>query len=51
MKMLTVELFDINEPWVVVDGTGYSTDQYSHITHRTIEKQNKKRIKATRKTK
>jgi len=38
----TVELFDINEPWVALDGTGHSCDQASLYYTDKIKKQNKK---------
>ncbi|MBM4242055.1 MAG: transposase [Euryarchaeota archaeon] len=38
----TVELFDIEKPWVAVDGTGHSCDQASLYYARKIEKQSKK---------
>lgn len=43
-KMLdfTVELFDIKEPWVAIDGTGHSSDQASLYYSNKIKKQRKK---------
>lgn len=38
----TVELFDINDPWVALDGTGHSCDQASLYFTDKIKKQNKK---------
>lgn len=38
----TVELFNIRNPWVAIDGTGHSTDQASLYYARKIEKQSKK---------
>ena len=42
MLDFTVELFDIKDPWVAIDGTGYSSDQASLYYARKIKKQNKK---------
>ena len=39
---LTVELFDIEGPWVALDGTGHSCDQASHVLH-MIKSKNKVR--------
>ncbi len=38
----TVELFDIEEPWVAIDGTGHSTDQAS-LYYAKLKKQTKKK--------
>ncbi|NPV51693.1 MAG: hypothetical protein HPY60_10945 [Candidatus Methanofastidiosum sp.] len=43
MLDLTVELFDIKDPWVAVDGTGHSSDQASLYYARKIKKQSKKK--------
>ncbi|NPV51596.1 MAG: hypothetical protein HPY60_10450 [Candidatus Methanofastidiosum sp.] len=47
-KMLsqTVELFDINEPWVSIDGTDHSRDQTSLYYAKKIKKQKEKRRKS-----
>ena len=37
-----MELFDINEPWVALDGTGHSCDQASLYYTDKIKKQSKK---------
>jgi len=42
MLDFTVELFDIKDPWVAIDGTGHSSDQASLYYARKIKKQNKK---------
>jgi len=42
MPDFTVELFDIKDPWVAVDGTGYSSDQTSLCYALKIKKQSKK---------
>jgi hypothetical protein len=39
---LTVDLFDIKNPWVVLDGTGHSCDQASLYYTDKIKKQSKK---------
>jgi hypothetical protein len=38
----TVKLFDINDPWVALDGTGHSCDQASTYFTDKIKKQSKK---------
>ncbi|MEN4069362.1 MAG: IS5 family transposase [Methanobacterium sp.] len=38
----TVDLFDIKDPWVAIDGTGHSTDQASLYYARKIKKQRKR---------
>lgn len=47
----TVELFDIKNPWVAIDGTGHSTDQASLYYARKIKKQHKRKENTTPKTK
>ncbi len=42
MLDFTVELFDIKDPWVAIDGTGHSSDQASLYYARKIKKQSKK---------
>jgi len=51
MLDITVELFDIKNLWVAIDGTGHSTDQTSLYYARKIEKQTKKKRKMPSNTK
>lgn len=42
----TVELFDIKNPWVAINGTGHSQDHASTPYAKKIEKQTKKKRKS-----